>query len=495
MNARAQAQMTDSLAALQARGDHFTRQLLQEKQRVSRYEAQLKELNEEIGSVRERNKRKAIDLLNKHTSTTKKSAYQRVDGKDPTRLAEINQKKLVENLESRLDKALARQSVIDSENSVIKAKIDKLRRKVDNDSVNRKNTEKQLKALKDDVGGIMKRAADVSDQRDRILEVQNQLIRENLEEREKFNEEYVKLSDYIQEQNDLLECSIAKVASDVVTKLEKVEITQPSEDCHGEENKSPHDEMKALDEKLERLEQQYEGYLHTLEQAEEKNRLYNESFKKLQEVSGLTSTEDIIHAFVENEEESFSLFNYIQDMNQECDKILEERANTEEEIDEYERKQGKTEGERKIVLDQYRVRLCEAQEEKNKLHEANRERKMTVLHIANTIQGLYLKLRCRQLEVHLPSVKEPKATHDRKLTMFAGEQLSERNILDRLTLIEKRTMQIVAEYAKSLVGSPGETSRRPTALMVRYRNPIFLCYLLTLTNTLLCCKISVTKII
>ena len=148
MNARAQAQMTDSLAALQARGDHFTRQLLQEKQRVSRYEAQLKELNEEISTVRERNKRKAIDLLNKHTSTTKKSAYQRVDGKDPTRLAEINQKKLVDNLESRLDKALARQSVIDSENSVIKAKIDKLRRKVDNDSVNRKNVEKQLKALK-----------------------------------------------------------------------------------------------------------------------------------------------------------------------------------------------------------------------------------------------------------------------------------------------------------------------------------------------------------
>ena len=98
---------------------------------------------------------------------------------------------------------------------------------------------------------------------------------------------------------------------------------------------------------------------------------------------------------------------------------------------------------------------------------------MTVLHIANTIQGIYFKLRCRQLEVHLPSVKESKATHDRKLTMFAGEQLSERNILDRLTLIEKRSVQIIAEYTKSLVGSPGKNNRRPTALMVSSVYPIF----------------------
>ena len=60
MNARAQLQITESLAKLQGRGDHFTRQLLQEKQRVSQLETNLKELNEQITEVREDNKKKAV---------------------------------------------------------------------------------------------------------------------------------------------------------------------------------------------------------------------------------------------------------------------------------------------------------------------------------------------------------------------------------------------------------------------------------------------------
>ena len=118
-NFREQLHVTESLSALQERGDRFTRQLLQEKQRVARLEASLKEVTNAIQETRCQNKKQAIKLLNKHT-TTAKDAYQRVDGINPTRLAEANQKKLLSNLECRLEKALVRQSGIDTENNKMK---------------------------------------------------------------------------------------------------------------------------------------------------------------------------------------------------------------------------------------------------------------------------------------------------------------------------------------------------------------------------------------
>ena len=471
MNARAQLQITESLATLQARGDHFTRQLLQEKQRVIQQEADLKELNEQISQVREENKRKAVDLLNKHTTTTN-SAYQRVDGSNPTRLAEINQKKLVNNLEGRLNKALVRQSSIQSENKEIQIKIDKLRRKVTNDGINRRDMENRLKQVQEEVSEIMKRAACVSEQRDKIRELHNQVEKEDMDEREKFNKEYMKLSAYIEEQNQLLESSIAQVASDVVNKVESIDMAQS--DQQEDENLSPLEEIKALDVRLADLRNQSEMNKQTLKQAEAENRSYKVAFKKLQSVSGLKSTDEIIKAFVRQEEESFSLFNYVQTINQECDRLFYERTKLEEEIENFEKEQRQKENERRCIVDEYNKRLKDAEEDKEKLREGNRERKMTVLQIANNVQGIYIKLKCRLLENNSTSeessdtgaINMSRVSSDRKITMFAGEQISERNILNHMELIERRAIEIIAEYAVTLNGKNRRIQRRPSVLLV-----------------------------
>lgn len=455
--------MTDTLTALQARGDKFTRQLLQEKQRVSQLEIQLKDVNKQVSVIREENKKKAVNLLNMHTTTTN-SAYQRVDGLDPTRLAEINQKKLVNNLEGRLNKALVRQSKIQSKNNEIKAKIDKFRRKVQNDSVNRKEVEKRLRQIRDDVDDFMKRAAISSEQRDKIIEQRNQFIRENLEEREKFNEEYLKLSSYINEQNQLLEHSIAMVASDVAAKVNKL-------DEDSEEDANPAEEIKALDEKIAELDRQYEANREILKQTEEKNKTYEEAFRRLQEVTGLTSTESIIKAFVQNEEESFSLFNYIQTVNQECDSILEEHGKLNSEVEKHMEDQKEQQSKRRNAATNYNKRLGYTQVENQRLREASRQGKLIVLQISKKVQSLYTNLRCLDMAGNLKVDNSPKAKNlamaedDRRLTMFTGEQISERNILDHMEQIERRAIQIIAEYAKSLANGNRRGRRRPSVLL------------------------------
>ena len=116
-----------------------------------------------------------------------------------------------------------------------------------------------------------------------------------------------------------------------------------------------------------------------------------------------------------------------------------------------------------------RIGLMEAKEEREKLEEANRERKKTVLQIANTVQGMYIKLKCRDLEENVSTedninAQMKRVPSDRKITMFAGEQISERNILNHMELIERRAIEIIAQYAVTL--DSRRFHRRPSVLLV-----------------------------
>ena len=470
MNTREQQQLRNELAALQTRGDHFTKLLLNEKQRSSRLQAQLKSLNEEISDVRESNKKKAVELLNMHTAKAVHGASHRVDGLDPIRLAEQNQKKLVNNLEGRLNKALIRKNNIENENNGIKQKIDKLRRKVHNDNVNRQYMEKDLKDIQYDLDNIMRRAAIASEQKDKCFEQKNQLMRENNEEREKHETELARIKKMITHQNILLENSIASLAKNVVSnsKLETDQSTNNFDD-----KVDPLDEINDLDNTIDSLEKKIEENARLLKKMEMKNRTYEETFKQLQEVSGLISTDEIVNAFVKNEEETFSLFNFIQTVNQECDTTLEQHAKLEQEIQSYSKEQMDKENERFNTMNNYKSILSDSKEQNQKLIDITNEGKATVLKIAKKVQALFFELKCRELEsIETTEIKKSKFDKNklgmnRKHTLFFGERMDEGNILHRMELIEKRSIQIIKEYAISL-SERRRGSRRPSILLVRF---------------------------
>ena len=175
MEVQERNRIKNSIDQLQSRGDLFTRQLIKEKQRMAHLQVKLKEINENIAALRDSNKKKAMYLLNKYT-TTPNNAYHRVDGVNPIMLAENNQKKIVKNLESRLGKALIRRNQIENENIIIKSEIDKLRRKITNDIKNRECIEKELIEIKQEMDEIMKRAAAATDERERLIERRNQIL-------------------------------------------------------------------------------------------------------------------------------------------------------------------------------------------------------------------------------------------------------------------------------------------------------------------------------
>ena len=527
----------ETLASLQARGDLYTRQLINERQRIAQLQSKLAEVNQNIVSTRESNKAKAIQLLNINNHATKykagspsttksnktklspcrpsREANTRADGLNPTKTAMENQRKMIKSLEGRLNLALTRRNSIQTENNVIKEKINMLRRKICNDNTNRDSIEKELRAIQERMGEIMSRAAVASEQTGKIEEQRNQMLKHHMEGEEAFREEYERLSAYVAEQARLLGESIATVANDVVAasgsgsgSAANVKQSRRSSATASGAIEADGDtqngvaylyEIRLLEDKLRQLDADYEATRRHLEITDESIRTNEAHLRRLRDISGLDSIDDIIEAFVRHEDEAFSLFCYIQALNQEIDETMEENSRIEHELEASTRRQRRQESQRAAVVGKYKDALKEAEEERRQMNTIAREGRQTVQKIAANVQGLYFKLRCRQLEAAAnngtgratpgsssssaslegadkdSSCSSHKNTSrcrpqlpiaDRKLTIATGEEISERNILHHMELIEKRTCEIIASYAKRLASSKARAQRRPSVIMV-----------------------------
>jgi chromosome segregation ATPase len=472
MNCREQSQITAAFEELQARGDLFTKKLVNEKRRLSRLEAEIEDLDTEIARQREENKSLAVRVFNTHSikASNDVTAQQRVDGVDPARLAEINQQKVVNNLEERLDKALIRKNTIESENIKIKEKIDNLRRKVVNDVAAKRDMEEKLDKIKYEIGEITKKHTTASEKRDKIAEAQKQLIKDNEGEIKKFNEACASMNTYIQEQNELLEASIARVASDVVSKLEVIDSFHPRELDHSE---SP--DVDQLDRRLAELEHQLAQKKDPANPTEGAVKYDAESLKRLLETSGLHSTEDMIDFFMKEEDSLFSLFNYIQAVNQDCDRMLKEKAIVDRKMEQLEERMLRKETERKSFVDKYNRQLNEVRLDKERFKDQNEQRKTAVIHIARNIQELYDKLQCHNIDSKSPCILDQAPIQDQAIMSeditSLEQQVSESNVLHQMEVIEQRAIQIIYEYAKKF--DDQKNYRDARLLLVRFLDVLF----------------------
>ncbi|KAL3769117.1 hypothetical protein ACHAW5_008936 [Stephanodiscus triporus] len=447
-----------SIDELQERGEHFTRHLIKEKQRTATLQVKLDEVNEKIANLRDSNKQKAMSLLNKYI-TTPNDAYHRVDGVNPAMLAEENQKKIVKKLESRLGKTLIRRNEVENENEAVKGKIDKLRRKIYNDIKKREGMEKELVEVKGDVDEIMKRAAAVAAERERLIERRSQVLQQDNEKQTIFEKEYNELCLFIAKQAKSLEESIAKAADSVTTQLSIVDGGQ------GWSSKSVSDsvdDIKHLEDRVAALDIEYEATQRSLRENQWKIHHFEEKFKELREVSGLSSTDDIIRTFVKNEEECFSIFNYTQAVNHDCDKITEQVTKLREELNKYRREQMEDESARSVTMNIYKESLEEVALEREKLCEITIEGRRTIESIAHRVTALFFKLECHKLKGNELTSKNSLPTQlqtDRTLTTIGGGELSERNILNLMELIETRSIEIVEAFQNQMAKS--KRSRRP----------------------------------
>jgi len=64
-------------------------------------------------------------------------------------------------------------------------------------------------------------------------------------------------------------------------------------------------------------------------------RVITEAFDVIKQGSGITNIDEIVTTFIKAEEQNYSLFNYVNELDQECDMLEEINTKIDNEIDRY----------------------------------------------------------------------------------------------------------------------------------------------------------------
>uniref|UniRef100_A0A7S1XQU7 ODAD1 central coiled coil region domain-containing protein n=1 Tax=Phaeomonas parva TaxID=124430 RepID=A0A7S1XQU7_9STRA len=438
------------ISELQNKGDVLTKDMVLQRKRLSDLDEAIKQTEREIRRYRLKTKHAAIDVLNLHKFTAH-PAHQRADGVNPTHIADQRQQEILARLEIRLNKLLIRRSETENANSSLKEEINQLRRKRMNSDAIRRTLENKLRAKQQQIQDLMEVSALLNEEREAAVEKMKEINRKNEEEHLSCANECSSIDCYVAEQNGALEESIAKAAKDVKN-------NGFFDDDPNDPNVLEEKELEKLEFELNTKEEQETTYLR---QIEGKIETYEESFQELKRVSGIDDIERLVDIFIKNEEETFSLFNYIQQVNQDIEKELEVRAKTEQQIKKYQDDQGEEEQQRAEVIKDLQDQRERALESVEEYEDICMDAQRMVAKISKLVSNLFFKIQADQMQGGRKSDAggggagggKPKSLGrtESRMTMLTGQGVTESNILQYMGIIEQRAVEIISEYTKKMM--------------------------------------------
>ena len=447
---------SEVLANLQEKGDYFMRLTIIEKKRLGDLEEALTHIRKETEKYRSQTKSTAIEIMNLNILTPN-PAYQRADGCEIQKQADLVTNKMLHVLEAKLNKLLQRHSNEEEKNRKKKDDIDHMRRlRLQTDTAH-KHYEKELAVVKASVESIMKECTQVMEARESVIEAKEALEKQNAEEQRKFEEEYEEMGYYIKDQNTKLETTLLKERnSDIIDDFEY--------QC-GDLSVEEEDEMAGRVGQLTSFVASEQNSLANIQQT-----IYNyeKMFAELRRITQTENLDEIISTYSAQEEEMFSLYNYIQTQNTEIELALETKHRIEEEIRLYDEEQAEQEKHRQAIRDEMANKL-QASIEATKVCEAENAKNHEIVHqVAKKVQSLFFKLQCDQMDSSKGNSSSNKGSkssasmsrNESKIAILTGQGVTESNVLDYMGAVEQRAVDIIAEYIKTH-GNDGLRSPTP----------------------------------
>lgn len=462
---------TDTLGILQEKGDRFTKLSLVEKKRLADLEDAISYIAKETDKFRDMAKKVAIEVMNIHVLTPN-PAYQRADGVNVGKEAEIATKKTMLILEGKLNKLLQRQSQIQNQNKDTKIMINHfrtLRLQTDN-SHSRFDT--TLAEAKEKIETILGESTKVVEERELMVERKEHLERINIEEQAKFIEEYEKMGKYVIEQNLALEDAMLqerkadmkgksasrKAELEKLSNVGKEDGGAPSSQTKGDSNDLSLEEEIALVKEVGQLTSSLLAEQTHLNELRAKISNYESMFEQLKRMTGVESIKEMVSTYVANEEEMFSLYNYNQAINAEIDTALEVNDETNAEIKKFREDQTSQDELRQSTSDEMQNRLQATLELTSQVEEQNAIQQETILQISKKVSNLFFKLQCDQMEGK-GSGKDSKKFNsapksDGRIAFLISQGVSESNVLEFMGCIEHRAVSIISNYLRVIAKDP-----------------------------------------
>lgn len=323
----------DTLGVLQDKGDKYTKLALVEKKRQADLDDAISYISRETDKFREMAKKVDIEVMNIHVLTPN-PAYQRADGVNVGKEAELATKKTMLVLEAKLNKLLQRQSEVQNRNKETKVLINHfrtLRLQTDN---SHSRFEATLEEAKEKIEVILQESTKVVEEREVVVVEKENLERINIEEQAKFIEEYERMGKYVLDQNAALEeAMLQERKADMKARAAAMKAERDAKNSGTKFNPIAATKAQSEGKEEEKGESSRESSDLTLEEeialvkevgiltnslmaaqahlSELRNKIANceSMFEQLKRMTGVESIEDMVLTYVANEEEMFSSYN------------------------------------------------------------------------------------------------------------------------------------------------------------------------------------------
>lgn len=342
--------------------------------------------------------------------------------------------KQIKMLENRMDKGLTKFNEILAQNKVLRQSIDEYRReRVVFDGIYKK-LERELHEKKKEMAAIIDDSKNAYQARDKsqseMVALQQHAEKEKLE----FESEFKELGELITQQQQM---------------LEQLRLKQFDR---------AHDNIKTLalvkDERANELHNENGSWTGNKDKSaplsQEKIHSYEDMLRKIQEGTGLHDVNDIVTRFLEAEEQNFSLFNYVNDINSEIERLEHSIADMRNQIEKYRGQGLSSDTQRKKTLRDIEEKLTRTERKGDEYEVRYQQAVRTITQLKNGIHSIFTRIGAAS-----SSLDE----------VLGNQGVTESNMMQYLGIIEQRTSEILQAYAASQVGLTNEgTMQLPTVV-------------------------------
>lgn len=392
--------------------DVYTRKIEVEQRKVSELSAQVEEVKSNISAQQD-------DILEWSGRSGVANA-----AKDSNAAIQ----KQIRQLENRLEKALVKFNEALAHNKELRQEIDGLRReRVVFDSIYKK-LERELDHKKKEMANIIEISNSAYESRDQAQQEMQALKKQLEEEQAAFEEEWKDLG-------RIIEADRARKQN----RKQAAEIEQRGEMTVEEE--------MGMKKKLIKGTWAIARDKASMHVQAEKVQTYEEAFARIMDATNIHSIDELVDTFINAEDKNFTLFNFVNELTSEIEKLEEQIQDIKAEVEKYRGQDMNSDHQRKKILKDLEEKLGRT-ETKAEQYDAKFAHSTKILgSLKDGIHSIFSNIGC-----NMTGVSEVLGTGG----------VTEGNIMTYLGLIEQRANEMLAVHTQILKQREGEETRTGT---------------------------------
>ncbi|KAG9407158.1 Coiled-coil domain-containing protein 63 [Aphanomyces cochlioides] len=323
--------------------------------------------------------------------------------------------KQIRILENRLDKSLVKFNEALAQNKILREEIDNLRReRMIFDNIYRK-LEKDHNERKKQMANIIELSNLSYEQRDSAQMEIKAIEQVNRQESEEHRRQIAELLDKMEESK------------------RRADQAREAQIRESQRRESGDDSSGALRRKLQRQQWGVAKDKVHVQVSVERVQNYEEVFAKIKAATGITDIEELVTTFIKNEDQNFSLFNYVNEQTNEIEKLQDQIEALKIEEAKYSEESGDDVHQHKQLLKELESKLAATEHAAEKYESKYNETQKNINAVKIAIQVLFSKVGCNA---------------NAMCEMLGDNIVTEVNMMQYLGMVEQRTNEILQLYAQ-----------------------------------------------